>query len=79
MIDVAKFRVSDRCPRCDNRRVLAVDLDRNLWLCAPSAMPIPWRHDQVLEHEAAEEPNEFTIALLRTIEHNQAKQVINER
>ena len=54
MIDVAKFHVADRCPRCIDRRVLAVDLDRNLWLCAPNAMPIPWRHDHVIEHDAAE-------------------------
>ncbi len=54
VLDVSRFRVGDRCPRHVDRRVYAVDETRNLWCCVPSAMPIPWRHDQVIEHDAAE-------------------------
>lgn len=54
MKDVSRFRVGDPCPRCDNRRVLAVDVARDLWMCCPSAMPVPWRRDQVTEHDALE-------------------------
>jgi hypothetical protein len=54
MIDVARLRLADTCPRCIDRRVYAVDEDRNLWLCIANAMPVPWRRDQVREHDAAE-------------------------
>jgi len=52
VIDVSRLYLNDRCPGCSERRVYAVDLDRNLWLCVPNAMPIPWRRDQVREHDA---------------------------
>ncbi len=54
IVDVAKFHTGDRCPRCLERRVYAVDLERNLWCCVANAIPKPWRKDQVLEHDAAE-------------------------
>lgn len=54
VIDVSKFRCGEACPRHWNRRIYAVDQDKNLWLCVPSAMPVPWRRDQVIEHDAAE-------------------------
>lgn len=52
MIDVSVFVTGDRCPRCIDRRVFAVDLDRNLWLCIPSAIPKPWLREQLTEHMA---------------------------
>ena len=54
MIDVSRFHVGERCPRCRERRVYAVDEDRNLWLCIANAMPAPWRRDQLTTHDAAE-------------------------
>jgi hypothetical protein len=54
IIDVSKFHLGDRCPRCLGRRVYVVDQDRNLWCCVPNAVPKPWRSDQVIEHDAAE-------------------------
>lgn len=52
MIDVSKFARGDRCPRHHNRRIYAVDLDKNLWLCIPSAMPVPWQREHTIEHDA---------------------------
>jgi len=54
MLDVARMRLGQPCPRCSGRRVYAVDQDKNLWLCIANAMPVPWRHDQVTAHDAAE-------------------------
>lgn len=53
-IDVSRFTLGDPCPRCTGRRVYAVEQDKNLWLCVPNAMPVPWQHDQIQEHDAAE-------------------------
>jgi hypothetical protein len=52
MIDVSKLKPTDRCPQCVNRRIYAVDEDRNLWLCIANAMPVPWRRDQLITHDA---------------------------
>lgn len=54
MLDVSRFKLGDPCPRCAGRRVYAVDQDKNLWLCIANAMPVPWRRDQVTEHDATE-------------------------
>lgn len=69
MIDVSRFRIGDACPRCVDRRVYAVEQDRDLWLCIANAMPIPWRRDQVTEHDARDEtstPSE-AAAVMRAI------------
>jgi len=55
MLDVSKLHAGQRCPRCVDRRVYAVDQDKNLWLCIASAMPVPWRRDQVTEHDATQD------------------------
>lgn len=54
MLDVSRMRLGSACPRCTGRRVYALDENKNLWLCIANAMPVPWRHDQVKEHDAAE-------------------------
>jgi hypothetical protein len=54
MIDVSRFKLGDACPRCSGHRVYAVDQDKNLWLCIANAMPVPWRKDQLQEHDATE-------------------------
>lgn len=54
MLDVSRMPLNSACPRCTGRRVYALDENKNLWLCIANAMPVPWRHDQVKEHDAAE-------------------------
>jgi hypothetical protein len=54
MRDVSRMPIGSACPRCVARRIYAVDENKNLWLCIANAMPVPWRHDQVTEHDAAE-------------------------
>jgi hypothetical protein len=61
MIDVSRFTVGERCPRCVGRRVYAVNVDKDLWLCVPNAMPFAWHRDQTIEHEV-EEWAEFPLA-----------------
>lgn len=53
MIDVSTFLLGDRCPRCVQRRVYAIDPERNLWMCVPNAMPVAMK-EHVIEHDAAE-------------------------
>lgn len=57
MIDVSRLALGDRCPHCRECRVYAVDLERNLWLCVPNAMPVPWLREHMLEHAADEFDN----------------------
>lgn len=53
MIDVSRFVVGDRCPRCRNRRVYAIEIERDQWMCVPSAMPFALR-EHAIEHNADE-------------------------
>jgi hypothetical protein len=47
MIDVS--RLSGLCPRCTDRRVVAVDIPADRWACTPFAVPFPF---SVTEHDA---------------------------
>lgn len=57
ILDVSTFTIGDRCPRCIERRVFAVDTNLDLWLCIPNAMPVPWLRDHMTEHVANELDN----------------------
>lgn len=61
MIDVSRFRVGDRCPRCAGRRVYAVSVPDDRWRCVPNAMPFPSKHEHIREHEAANLDEHFTF------------------
>ena len=65
VLDVSRMRLNEPCRRCAGRRVYAVDENKNLWLCIANAMPVPWRRDQLIEHDAAE--------FQETQDHNQVK------
>jgi hypothetical protein len=71
VIDVSRFKRGAACPRCVGRRVYVVDEDANLWCCIPSGVPVPWRREQVLEHDAGESDDDstaFAAAQRRSVE-----------
>jgi hypothetical protein len=54
VIDLPAIEPGDRCPRCDNRRVLDVDRDAWTWTCCPSSAPraLATLTNNVKEHDA---------------------------
>lgn len=53
MIDITTLYYPDRCPRCDDRRVVIVDREHGFWRCAQSARPMWAIHaGDVIEHDA---------------------------